>query len=524
MLKKKNLFLALFLVFVSSLFIMKGNVWAATTDAPDSFTLSRADAVNLTGSNYISGINLNYQKKITNTKKYVYCIERLDTFTTTKETYTKVGLADAGLAYILEHGYPNVSLTGNGDEDYWVTGVAVWYYLEPNSTLWRYFDFENGTYRGTYNKNVVTINNLVKAAKNASYSTPTLSINNNGGKLKLNNAGTYYVSSKLTVNSKNIKNYTVSIGNNSYGAYVADQNGASKTTFSAEEGFYIYVPASKVNGFDNIHINVSATGSVNKAYRYDPAVSSHQSVVALYPEYTNLNTTTVLSIDYVEPKTTKVNIYKIDSSSRDNIVGATLQLQDKSGNIIDTWTTNGKAHKIEGLSFGTYYIVEIAAPYGYELNSEPVKFTLTEDNYEQSINFYNTRKITTSVSILKLDSETGLPLENATLVVKDAEGNVITEWTTSKEAHSIIGLEPSKTYYLSEKSAPEGYDLNSSIIEFTVNSDGTTKTINFYNNKTPLPENPQTGVVEYLIPSALTITGSGLGLKVLKRKKSFKQF
>ena len=521
--KKMSVIIGIILTIMCSFFI-KNDAYAATTTAPESFILAKKDAVNLTGSNYINGINLTYQKKITNTGKLVFCIERGDVFTSTQETYTRAGIADAGLTYILEHGYPNVSLTGNADEDYWLTGVAVWYYLEQDSTLWRNFDFDNYTYKGSYHKDVEIISNLIKGAKSAYYKDANISINKMRNYLTLNDAGTYYVSAPLTITSTGISTFKAYLTDSTYGGYIGDKSGNVKTTLNAGDTFYVYIPANKVNSYKNIQIKVEAISTVNKAYVYNPAIAEHQSVIALYPESTDVSASTYLSINYVEPIETKVSIYKIDSSSKNNVVGAKLELRDRNGNVIDTWTTNGKAHVIEDLDFGTYYIYEISAPEGYELNTTPVKFTLTEDNYDQSINFYNEpEKIVTTVSIFKIDSATKNGLANATLVVKDDAGNVIDEWVTTTEAHTITGLDATKTYYLSEKSAPEGYELNTNVTEFTVNADGTSKTITISNSPT-LPESPQTGIIDTLLPCGLVVTGSGCGLKVLKKKRGFKQF
>ena len=40
---------------------------------------------------------------------------------------------DAGLQYILEHGYPNTAITGNSDADKYITQAAIWWYMDEES-------------------------------------------------------------------------------------------------------------------------------------------------------------------------------------------------------------------------------------------------------------------------------------------------------------------------------------------------------------------------------------------------------
>lgn len=82
--------------------------------------------------------------------------------------------------------------------------------------------------------------------------------------------------------------------------------------------------------------------------------------------------------------------------------------------------------------------------------------------------------LTTEVQISKIDATTSEELEGAHLVVKNSEGKVIDEWTSTKEVHIIKGLKPGK-YTLTETIAPEGYILSTETITFEVKLGGVTK-------------------------------------------------
>ena len=58
--------------------------------------------------------------------------------------------------------------------------------------------------------------------------------------------------------------------------------------------------------------------------------------------------------------------------------GATLQIINSDGEVIEEWVSTTEPHKISGLKAGEYTLKETAAPYGYLLANE-IRFTVTED-------------------------------------------------------------------------------------------------------------------------------------------------
>ena len=70
----------------------------------------------------------------------------------------------------------------------------------------------------------------------------------------------------------------------------------------------------------------------------------------------------------------------------------------------------------------------------------------------------------------------GEELEGAELKVTDLDGNIVDNWTSTKEAHNIKGLEEGKSYILYEDYAPEGFVISNKV-EFTVTTDKETQKI-----------------------------------------------
>ena len=155
----------------------------------------------------------------------------------------------------------------------------------------------------------------------------------------------------------------------------------------------------------------------------------------------------------------------------EEIEGAEIKVFDKEGNIVDEWTSTKEPHIINNLVENeTYTLHEEVAPNGY-VKSTDIEFTVSADKETQHIEM-----IDKVVDVTKTDLVDGSEVEGAELVITDKDGNVIDEWTSTKEPHHITGLEEGKTYTLTEKTAPYGYEIAESV-EFTVSTDKETQLI-----------------------------------------------
>ena len=152
----------------------------------------------------------------------------------------------------------------------------------------------------------------------------------------------------------------------------------------------------------------------------------------------------------------------------DEVEGAKMQVFDKEGNIVDEWTSEKEAHKINNLKEGNTYILhEETAPEGYVLATD-VEFTVTTDKETQ-----HEEMIDKIVNMSKVDVA-GEEIEGAKIQVFDKDGNIVDEWESGKEPHIINNLKENETYTLHEEITPNGY-VKATDVEFTVTLDKETQ-------------------------------------------------
>ncbi len=184
-----------------------------------------------------------------------------------------------------------------------------------------------------------------------------------------------------------------------------------------------------------------------------------------------INTTKVQKVVLVDEDITSIKISKQDITTGKELPGATLVVTDASGKQIDKWVSTNEPHYIKKeLTPGEYTLTEVIAPKGYILSTEKITFTVNKDgSVAGDIVMKNTPE--KGVTISKQDATTDKELPGATLVLKDSKGNIVDTWVSTDKPHYISDLKDGK-YYLSETIAPEGYDLSTTTVEFTIEHDG----------------------------------------------------
>ena len=223
----------------------------------------------------------------------------------------------------------------------------------------------------------------------------------------------------------------------------------------------------------------------------------------------------------VENSKTKVEISVVDIANGEELAGATVQVLDSEGNVVEEWASAMEIHEVEGLKTGEEYTLrETVAPEGYVL-STGFTFTIGEDGditstatiSEDGVLLVENNK--THVEISVVDVADGEELEGATVQVLDSEGNLVEEWLSTTENHVIEGLKTGEEYTLKETDAPDGY-LISSDNTFTIDEDGEiSSTGTLIDNTVLLVENSKTKVVVSVVNIADGEVLAGATVQVL---------
>ena len=183
-----------------------------------------------------------------------------------------------------------------------------------------------------------------------------------------------------------------------------------------------------------------------------------------------------------------LEIQKKDADTNENVGAATFQIvnknnydvvaRDKNGDVVATAaagqtlpytiTTDANGYWKSNDSFlpaGEYELVEVAAPAGYYLNTNPKPFEIKDNGAIVSLDYADDKIV---IDVAKTDGK-GNNVAGAKMTLIDkVTGNEITTFTSTKENTDISKfVAGGKTYILREDEAPFGFNKFEDI-EFTV--------------------------------------------------------
>lgn len=516
-----------------SLFIMFLSTMVVYADVPSKIRINGDNLYYINASQMLPNVDTtdgandgqNLSIKLTTNEDVTYCVNADKYLYNGTLDYDKGNKLNNKILYVMENGYPNKSITGNNDKDYFITNLAIWYLLDPSSNKLSNYDFPNGKYKNTASDTVARAYTLASAANNYTLPANTISVSNS---VNMTQSGNNYVTADISVTlSNNATSYSVTLGNNApTGAVITDTSGNAKTSFNKGESFKVKVPAGNITSTTSFSVTVTAIYNDKAVYVYNPTGHDAQAVAMLVTE--NSTKDANLTVGITIQNSSSISVVKYILGTQTPLSGAEFLLKYPNGDE-DTWNSWTTPHTISGLANGRYTLTETVTPNGYVDDNKVVVFDIndgvvTKVSGDATINgttiiIYNEKIPVRGEAVVSKQDDSGKGLAGAKLELYNSKGNKIYSWTSKETPEVISNLEPG-TYTIKEVSAPKKYVKSKNNVTFTVREDGTVAgTIVIKNYPDEVKENAQTGGVLSMILVILGFASLGYAAYLLLKNK-----
>ena len=236
----------------------------------------------------------------------------------------------------------------------------------------------------------------------------------------------------------------------------------------------------------------------NKHYQFNTDYAGQNTKVIEIDVNGNENINNTLKRGKVEGIKINKNNDKLEGAIIGIFKVGTTEFSEKNA-IVTTKTDKDGAFSFNNIPYGEWVVKEIAAPTGYAVDATQHHIHISDDGVV--INITMTDK---QVQISKTDITGEKEVVGAELTITDESGNVVDSWTSTDTVHYANGLVEGQKYTLTEKTAPLGYAVATSV-EFVVSTDKVTQQVTMIDKQVLISKTDVTSGQE-LAGAELTIT------------------
>lgn len=310
-----------------------------------------------------------------------------------------------------------------------------------------------------YSRFVAATNDMRFTADNEGNATASVADVNTGSKFAsaLNVGLTTSTSVKIKKNwaDKNAQKKPITVKLLADGKEAKDLDGKAVPAVTlSEDGAW-------VGEFNNLVINNAQTDEAVKYTVEEQTPSGFVSAVTGSQKDGYTVTNTIIRGNIV--------VHKVSADKDDApLAGAKFEL--RSGDSVIASAVTGKDGKatFKDVEFGSYTVVETAAPEGYVLNAKPLDVSVKENGKTVDAGVVENSMIRGSIIALKKDAKSGKVLAGAQFEIRDTQGNVVRTVVSNDKGEVVANDVMYGEYILVETKAPQGYKLDDTPHKFEI--------------------------------------------------------
>ncbi|WNS40916.1 SpaA isopeptide-forming pilin-related protein [Paenibacillus sp. MMS20-IR301] len=185
-----------------------------------------------------------------------------------------------------------------------------------------------------------------------------------------------------------------------------------------------------------------------------------------------INSTTPAELTLTNDPYGSFKVIKVDKDDGAKLLaGAKFELFNASKVSLNKFATTGANGEavFADVKFGDYFIKEVTAPYGYDLDSTMLSVKIDSEVLKVLDPIKNTATIG-SLKVIKVDAVSGKKLEGAKFELSNTSGVQVAAATTNASGEVIFPNLKVASYKLEEVKAPAGYDLDGTIRNISITS------------------------------------------------------